>query len=182
MDLTPEERERIYLEEKARREAASRRSGLPEGSGALFVLGGAILLGVVIWCETSGITSLGRDQNRAPAASAARPAPRPAPPTPSTIEGRISPFPVPGEAVIDGRDLEATPPLTVQRVNLWDGVPRTRVIDSIMHGVRVDILAGKWNVEEDRFYFQVRAGSEVGWVPESFLSSEAHPRVGELVQ
>ena len=48
----------------------------------------------------------------------------PAPVAPQTIRTSKGTFTVPGKAFADGRDPEATPRLTVMRINVWDGIPR----------------------------------------------------------
>jgi hypothetical protein len=37
-------------------------------------------------------------------------------------------FEVPGIAFVDGQDPDATPPLTVMRINVWDAVPRRQAV------------------------------------------------------
>lgn len=86
---------------------------------------------------------------------------------------------VPGTAFIDGRDIEATPPLTLMRINIWDAVQRRRAVCQIPHATFVDILDIRHSEAEQRYYFQVRSGRCQGWVSQPFLSAEQHQPVGD---
>jgi hypothetical protein len=88
-------------------------------------------------------------------------------------------FIIPGEAWTDGRDLEATTPLTVENINVWDAASRSAVVCRVEHGQRVETLAAERNDAEDRWYMQVRRGSCEGWLPEDWLSKQRHPAVGD---
>jgi len=78
--------------------------------------------------------------------------------------------PAPGIAYLDGRDFEAKPPLTVMRINLWDGVPRKFVVATVRHGQRVRVLEKFWEPSEGRYYYLVRRWFTLGWVAAPFLS------------
>src|SRR4051812_2119633 len=64
-------------------------------------------------------------------------------------------FTVPGTAFIDGRDLEATPPLTVMSVSVWDSAKRRSRVCSLPHGASVSLAQAERVVSEDRYYFRV---------------------------
>jgi hypothetical protein len=82
---------------------------------------------------------------------------------------------------LDGRDLEAQPPLTVGTINLWDSPARKRVVARLRHGTKVRILAKEWNEKEGRWYYRVRRSLKWGWIPESFLSAEYQEPIGDVV-
>jgi hypothetical protein len=114
------------------------------------------------------------------------PAPKPAslPERPTT--GRLltekGPLTVPGPAYLDGRDTEAQPPLTIMNINIWDSAARSRPVCQRGHGSRVDIIAARVDVDEDRYYFHVKSIGCEGWLPESFISAEYQPVVGEALR
>jgi hypothetical protein len=87
----------------------------------------------------------------------------------TTTKGR---FTVPGRGFIDGRDLEAKPPLMVMQVNVWDAVPRRRIVCTLPHGDFVELLESKRDDGESRAYFRVRGGQCEGWLAESFVSQD----------
>lgn len=60
---------------------------------------------------------------------------------PDTIRTTKGTFVVPGQAYMDGRDPNASPPLTLMLISLWDGVPRSRQVGKIGHGTPVKLLA-----------------------------------------
>lgn len=82
---------------------------------------------------------------------------------------------------LDGRDLEASPPLTIRRVRLWDDVPRQRVVGQLPHGTRVRVLDRREH--DGRTYYQVEARGGLrrrrGWVWSAFLSDRRHEPVGD---
>ena len=93
----------------------------------------------------------------------------------------------PGQRVwIDGRDVEADPPLTVRRINLWDldpvpGSARGRVLRSLNHGTAVKVMDARFLEGENRWYYRVRYRMKAGWVPGRFLCGERPGVLGELV-
>jgi hypothetical protein len=93
-----------------------------------------------------------------------------------TSKGRLT---VPGYAYLDGRDLEALPPLTLRQVRLWDSPRRRKPICQVTHGSRVEVAEASFAVEEDRYYFRVASQDCAGWVPEVFISPEFNERVGD---
>lgn len=106
------------------------------------------------------------------------------PPTPTaesqtieTAEGYV--FPVPGNAFLDGRDLEAQPPLTVMNINIWGEVPRLKAVCNLQHGSEVQLLKAQYYEPEARYYFLVKGGNCRGWLSENFLSTEKHAPVGD---
>ena len=99
--------------------------------------------------------------------------------TPQTIVTSKGSFSVPGTAFMDGRDPEASPPLTVMCINIWDAVPRQRVVCKLQHGNKVEVLGAKMHNEENRYYFRIRRGPCEGWVSEPFVSPEDHEPVGD---
>jgi hypothetical protein len=100
-------------------------------------------------------------------------------PTPQTVTTSKGSFTIPGTAYLDGRDLEAVPPLTVMNINIWDGVPRQQVVCVLRHGTSVEVLEATSHEAEDRYYFRVRSGSCEGWVSEPFLSTEYYAPEGD---
>lgn len=96
-----------------------------------------------------------------------------------TVDTAKSTFQVPGIAYLDGRDVEAKPPLTIMAINVWDGVPRTKVLCQLQHGDQVDLLEAQYHTPESRWYFLIRKGDCRGWLPESFLSDKKHKPVGD---
>jgi hypothetical protein len=100
---------------------------------------------------------------------------------PRTITTSKGDFSVPGTAFMDGRDLEAEPPLTIMNINIWNAAHRQRVVCRLQHGTNVEVLDATLYSEEGRYYFQVRSGSCEGWVPESFLSPEYQAPVGDQI-
>jgi hypothetical protein len=80
---------------------------------------------------------------------------------------------VPGTAYMDGRDLEADPPVTVMNIDVWDSPRRSEVVCQIEHGTPVDVLElGKSETEGD--HLKVKSDACEGWVPMSFISSRHH--------
>jgi hypothetical protein len=82
---------------------------------------------------------------------------------------------------LDGRDAEASPPLTVRRINLWDGVPRRRVLRGLRHGTRVKVIDRQFYEKEGRWYYRVRHKMKAGWLPGAFLCAERPDVLGDLV-
>jgi hypothetical protein len=109
--------------------------------------------------------------------------PAKAPPTVTPSGGPIQtgkqPLQIPGRAFVDGRDLEATPPLTVMKVNVWDAVPRQQTVCQLSHGEAVELLSARRDDGEDRYYVRVRSRRCEGWLPESFLSPKSEAVVGD---
>lgn len=93
-------------------------------------------------------------------------------PIAETVTTARGTFSIPGTATLDGRNPETSEAVTIMSINIWDGVPRHRVVCKLDHGAQVDLLAAQWSDEESRTYFQVRSGVCEGWVSESFLSLE----------
>lgn len=96
-----------------------------------------------------------------------------------TVTTPAGSFTVPGTAYIDGRDPDASPPATIMNIRTWDGVPRTKVGCTILHGTRVHILSVQKEATENRYYFEVDSGSCKGWIPESFIGTQASDPVGD---
>ena len=98
---------------------------------------------------------------------------------PAQIKTTKGSFSVPGKAFADGRDPEATPPLTIMRINVWDGVPRRQRKCQVAHAAPLELLSVRRDDGEGRYYFQIRSGSCEGWSPESFLSAKTEAPVGD---
>jgi len=96
-----------------------------------------------------------------------------------TITTSKGSFTISGIAFMDGRDLKANPPLTIMKINIWDGVPRNKRVCELDHGTKVELLDAMKDKEEDRYYFRIRKGSCEGWVSEPFLSTEEHSPIGD---
>jgi hypothetical protein len=90
-------------------------------------------------------------------------------------------FTIPGYCWLDGRDLEARPPLTVQNINVWNAVRRSAVVCRLQHGQRIETLAAEQNATEDRWYVKIRRNDCEGWLPEDWLSNQRHSPVGDQV-
>ena len=87
-------------------------------------------------------------------------------------------FAVPGTAYLDGRDLEARPPLTVMKINVWDSAKRLSKVCVLSHGTSVSLLDVEHVKADERYYFKIMATGCVGWVPDVFLSPRRQPVVG----
>lgn len=96
----------------------------------------------------------------------------------STSKGQFS---VPGTAYMDGRDEEASPPLTLMNINIWNGVPRQQVTCKLPHGKKVDLANVQYSDSEGRYYFRVHSGSCEGWVSEPFLSPSYVEPTGDRI-
>jgi len=97
----------------------------------------------------------------------------------SLDHGLSTPVSAPGIAYLDGRDFEAKPPLTVMRINLWDGVPRTCVVATVRHGQRVRVLRREWEESEKRYYYLVWRWFKLGWVSAPFLNPFRMEPIGD---
>lgn len=115
--------------------------------------------------------------SQAEAPSQQTPSASPAPVAPQTIRTSKDSFTVPGKAFADGRDLEATPRLTVMRSNVWDAVPRRQRVCEAGHGDQLELL--ERSEDEGRYHLKVRSGGCEGWLPESFVSSKRQAPVGD---
>jgi hypothetical protein len=93
-------------------------------------------------------------------------------PAATTIKTEKGEFQVPGRAYLDGRDLEAQPPVTVMNIRVWQSPFRTHAICTAEHATQVDLLEVQRSAEEKRYYFRVRAPKCEGWVPETSLSTK----------
>jgi hypothetical protein len=99
--------------------------------------------------------------------------------TPASVTTTKGQFVVPGKAFADGRDLEANPRLTIMKINVWDGVPRRRMVCQVTHGDAVELISATRDDGEGRYYFQIRSKGCEGWLPESFLSQERESVTGD---
>ena len=93
-----------------------------------------------------------------------------------TSKGKIN---IPSSAFMDGRDMDAKPPLTIMKINIWDAVPRTRPICKLSHGAQVEVSDAKYLDNEERYYFKVKSGSCDGWVSDTFISPEKQKPIGD---
>lgn len=84
-------------------------------------------------------------------------------------------------AFIDGRDLDARPPLTVMAVNIWGNMPRTRIVCQLAHGSHIDIVSVKFYAPENRHYFLIRRDDCQGWLTEGLLSNRCNEPIGEEI-
>lgn len=83
-----------------------------------------------------------------------------------------------GTGYIDGRDVEADPPLTIMNVNLWSSTDTShRRVCQIPHGTQVNILDVK--NDDGWYYFQVQNGSCKGWLSWWFVNTARYEPVGE---
>lgn len=93
-------------------------------------------------------------------------------------------FVIPGTGFIDGRDLEANPPLTIMEVKIWDGVGRLRhALCKLPHGAQVKILDVKQDPDFDYtwYHFQIQSDSCKGWVTWWFVNTEKYAPIGERI-
>jgi len=115
----------------------------------------------------------------------AQPEPTNIPPTsrptqePMTIETDKGTLTVPGNAFMDGRDLEAADPVTVITINIWDKPQRSQVVCTLAHGTEVELLEAEKPTGESRYYIKVKSGTCEGWVSEPFVGSEYHEPIGD---
>lgn len=98
-----------------------------------------------------------------------------------TQTGPDAEFEVGQTVYLDGRDPEATPPLTVGRINIWDGVLRQRALRQWKHGTRAKVIERRFCAKERRWYYRLRYRMKTGWVPGTFLSAEKPGVLGDLV-
>jgi len=88
---------------------------------------------------------------------------------------------IPGYAFIDGRDLQAKPPLTISSINVWDSyIYKRKVVCKISHGTEIRILDAVYESEEGRYYIKVKYDNYEGWVSVSFISSKKMKPVGDI--
>jgi hypothetical protein len=71
---------------------------------------------------------------------------------------------------MDGWDLEADPPTIVSPINVWDSVPRQKVVCELDHGDPVELVESKWVESEERYYVLVNTSGCRGWVSDPFIS------------
>jgi hypothetical protein len=93
-----------------------------------------------------------------------------------TEDGLIT---VPGSAYMDGRDLEADPPVTVMNIDVWNSPQQLEVVCQIEHGTPVEVLALEENLADHREALQIRSSDCEGWVPVSFVSPKQHEPEGD---
>lgn len=86
---------------------------------------------------------------------------------------------VPGSAYMDGRDLEADPPVTVMNIDVWDSPQQTEVVCQIEHGTLVEVLALDESEVDLQDYIKVKSRDCEGWVPLSFVNPKQHEPEGE---
>lgn len=85
----------------------------------------------------------------------------------------------PGQDVFtDGRDRAAVPPLTVDKINMWENVDCASLVGVIRHGQKVKVL--RVETVGGREFCYVSTWLIKGWIPASFLSEEKQEPVGEL--
>jgi LysM repeat protein len=111
--------------------------------------------------------------------TAARPTSTVQPATGVIVTAEGEKITVPGVAFMDGRDLGASPALTVMEINIWNAVPRTSVLCKLRHGDQVHVSSAKRFAPEDCYYFRVKHSDCEGWLSEPFLSAEHHEPVGD---
>ena len=90
-------------------------------------------------------------------------------------------IPAPGIAYLDGRDIFAKPPLTIMRINLWDGVPRKFVVGTVRHGQRVRVVEKQWSESDGQYFYLVRRWLKLGWVSAPFLGLVRMEPIGDRV-
>lgn len=93
----------------------------------------------------------------------------------------IEPYAVGQRVYIDGRDPDASPPLTIRTIQIWDQPERRRVVGRLRHGTKVRVVERAFYEKEQRFYYRVQRWARLGWLPEVFLSSERADPIGDLV-
>lgn len=96
--------------------------------------------------------------------------------TPRTVRTDYGLFDVPGSGYIDGRDVNAVPPLTLMTVNVSNR-QRTRSMCRVPHGEKVEIL----DYDPSNRRFEIRYGSCQGWVTWWFVNHQEYSPVGEPI-
>jgi hypothetical protein len=129
--------------------------------------------------ESNGSTPTPLENKDEPDDLTPPPAPSSSPEAPIIIETEDGVITVPGSAYMDGRDLEANPPVTVMNINVWDSPQRSEVACQIEHGTPVDVLELEENEAEHRGYLKVKSSDCEGWVPISFVNPKEHEPEGE---
>jgi len=86
---------------------------------------------------------------------------------------------IPGIAFLDGRDIEADPPLTIMKINLWDEPERNKIVCSLEHGTKVDILEANFVDADGRYYLFVEGKGCEGWISDNFLSEMQEEPIGD---
>ena len=64
-------------------------------------------------------------------------------------------------------------------INIWNGVPRTRVVCTLQHGAAVRLHEVKWVEDEERYYLRVKGDGCEGWVSDPFVSPQFSEPVGD---
>jgi hypothetical protein len=90
--------------------------------------------------------------------------------TSEVIRAPLGAVTVPGNAYMDGIDYESNDLTPMDEINIWDTVPRQRVVCSLKHADAVDLLEVKYVGDEERYYFRVSKGACTGWVSDPFVN------------
>lgn len=138
-------------------------------SGCLTIIMAIIVLGYLL---SSGSDDATEDATKTKSATS----------TPQIITTTRGTLQVPGDAFMDGRDLEANPPLTVMKINIWNSASRSRVVCILRHGTAVKVLEAKWAKDEDRYYLRVKGEGCEGWVSDPFVSPYQYEPVGDQIE
>lgn len=95
---------------------------------------------------------------------------------PRKIQAHYGDFTIPGTGYIDGRDVNADPPLTIMYVSIFNK-EKTERICSVDHGTLVELL--DYDYQESRF--KVKSDRCEGWLTDWFINSQTYPPVGEKI-
>jgi len=99
--------------------------------------------------------------------------------TPETITTGRGNLLIPGNAFMDGRDLEANPPLTIMEINVWNNQSRERVVCTLQHAAPVRVSRAVWVKAEERYYLHVKGAGCEGWVSDPFVSPQQYEPIGD---
>jgi hypothetical protein len=100
---------------------------------------------------------------------------------PQIVDTDTGSYTVPGKAFADGRDQSTNIPITINEILVWDTVDRNEDVCLLKHGEEVTLKAAQYVEREDRYYFEIDAPFCFGWIPETSLSTEKHPPVGQVL-
>ena len=104
----------------------------------------------------------------------------------STMTTPNGTFTVPGTGYMDGRDLEASPPLTLMSISVRERITGPRpapVVCKLRHGTSVNVIDVQQDPErKDPFYkFKVQNGSCTGWVSWWFVNTQQYAPIGDEI-
>lgn len=142
--------------------------------GTIAIIGGTLLVvGAALYasCAQQQAAVTGTDLRQVAAAAP----PAPAAPAVRSSDGQLVKSQM--RAWVDGRDLDARPPLTLRTTRVWTSVERTRVACGIRHGEEVMVTAVESSRKGD--FARIERGACSGWLPARYLSLKKYPPTGD---